>query len=458
MASFSQVVQQILLNFPVFVEGILLFQLVYMFVQYALTKRVEFLWYVGYILTALIICFSVGTGDNFFTAFLESRTYAISLLSLSSLCYWIFWKHLFSINATDGAVYKLVRWMIFLFLLHVTLDIIAKVIPGFQPTNYFIFGILSNIPQLTSLWLFFFTIRTRDKTLAGLLVFGAVAGNILTLISLMGFFKGLVGLPPDNDGLFWFTLSYLVETLFFSLGLAYRTQQIFQRNKDLELRIAETKMAALRAQMNPHFIHNCLNAINRFILNQENDAATHYLTKFSRLIREVLNHSREEQIPLADELKTIERYLEMESLRFSDQFKYEIQVDKKVVPEQTNIPPMLIQPFVENAIYHGLLPKKGERKVTIAVSREQEQLKIIVTDNGVGRIEAARLQSMDILKQKSFGAQITSERVATLREFTGIQAGIETIDLYDIQGASTGTQVVLRLPLYSTDGQVLNIL
>jgi sensor histidine kinase YesM len=441
------VLSQILTNFPVFVEGILLFQIAYMTVQFILTNRASFFWYVLYLLSAIAICFSVVPGENFFQVFLEGKMYANSLLALSSLCYWFFWKSLFDIKAIDGVVNIVVNITVLLLLFLIGADILTKIFPTLQPFYFKVFELLLNVPQVTSLWLFYVTFRTRDKVLSSLLIFGALAGNLLTMVSLLGFPEGVFGLSAAADGLFWFTLSYLVETIFFSFGLAYRTQQIFEKNKDLEIRIVETKMAALRAQMNPHFIHNCLNAINRFILNHENDAATHYLTKFSRLIRDVLNHSRKEHISLADELQTIRHYLDMESLRFSDQFAYNIQVAPNVVPEQVYIPPMLIQPFVENAIYHGLLPKKGDRKVMLEIKQQRGQLIISIIDNGIGRKEAARLQSMNVLKQKALGAQITTERIDSIHELTGIHASVETTDLQDDQGTDCGTTVVLTLPI-----------
>ncbi len=447
METFYNIFDQVKSAFLIFVQGVLTFQTVYMIAQYVLSRRVEFLWYILYLVSAIIICFSVRSEEGFYEIFLESTSYGISLSVFSFICYWMFWKHLFEINRADGAIYFAINGIVILLAFFIGFDILSHIIPLLKPLKDIFYGVFSFAPQVLSIWLFVFTFRNRDKVLAGILISGALMGNIVTLISQVTFLDLLNGNNPQSNSLLWFFLGYLLETTFFSIALAYRTRQIFYKNKRLEVRIAETKMAALRAQMNPHFIHNCLNAINRFILNNENEAAIHYLTRFSRLIRDVLNHSREVSIPLSDELTSIRRYLEMESLRFNDQFKYDIQIGANVAPEKVKIPPMLIQPFVENAIYHGLLPKKGERNLDIDIQLELTQLKVSITDNGIGRSAAARLRNMNVLQTKAFGAQITQERVDALRDFTGAHTSVETRDLHDIKGAVTGTQVILTVPV-----------
>ncbi len=168
------------------------------------------------------------------------------------------------------------------------------------------------------------------------------------------------------------------------------------RERELE------KMQALRAQMNPHFIFNCLSSINNFVLKNETEAASDYLTKFSRLIRTVLNNSKRSFIPLEDELEMVRLYLEMESLRFKGSFTYRIDRDEKIEPSTIFIPPLLIQPFVENAIWHGLLHKADPGgRLDISVKVEKNILICIIEDNGVGRSFSPEYLRVSPLKGKN---------------------------------------------------------
>ena len=164
-----------------------------------------------------------------------------------------------------------------------------------------------------------------------------------------------------------------------------------KKQSDLQQQATELEMQALRAQMNPHFIFNCLNAINGFILTNDSETAAGYLTKFSRLIRMVLNNSQRKFISLEEDLETLELYLYMEKLRFTNNFQYKINCDDSVDALSIFIPPMLLQPFAENAIWHGLMQKEGDGELLIDLHREENILHCTITDNGVGREKASML-------------------------------------------------------------------
>ena len=218
----------------------------------------------------------------------------------------------------------------------------------------------------------------------------------------------------------------------------------------------ELEMQALRAQMNPHFIFNCLSSINNFVLNNETEEASDYLTKFSRLIRTVLNNSKKSYIPLEDELDMLRLYLEMETLRFKDSFTYCIHMDEKIDPLTIFIPPLLIQPFVENAIWHGLLHKAEPGRLDICVKVEKNILICIIEDNGVGRSFARVSESKSVEKKKSMGIQITRQRLSLINgnaEIAGNDFVIE--DLYDDIGHASGTKVILRLMYKEINDEII---
>ncbi|HEY4111686.1 tetratricopeptide repeat-containing sensor histidine kinase [Puia sp.] len=221
----------------------------------------------------------------------------------------------------------------------------------------------------------------------------------------------------------------------------------------LQQRAKELEVQALRSQMNPHFIFNCLNAINRFILGHETEAASDYLTKFSRLMRMIMNHSRHSMISLAEEIEMLQLYLEMECLRFKDAFDYRIDVEENLDTEDVRIPPLLIQPFAENAVWHGLMHKEEHGSLTVRLRVNGDVLTCIVQDNGIGRKHAGMLKSKSAEKHKSMGLQITAERMALLNGPGGSQPFFRIEDLYDEKGSPVGTQVTLTIKINQPAGE-----
>lgn len=210
----------------------------------------------------------------------------------------------------------------------------------------------------------------------------------------------------------------------------------------------ETELRALRSQMNPHFIFNCLNSIKSLTLKNETDKASMYITKFSRLMRQVLENSRSEWVSLHDELDTLTLYLDMEKLRFHNKFCFKLEVSPDLSTHSIKVPPMLIQPYVENAIWHGLMHKDGHGEVVVSlIENDDKQLIIKVIDNGIGRKRSSELKSKSATEKKSFGLKITSERMDILNQYYKINASSTINDLYDELGNPIGTEVCLIIPI-----------
>jgi tetratricopeptide (TPR) repeat protein len=219
-----------------------------------------------------------------------------------------------------------------------------------------------------------------------------------------------------------------------------------QRNQaELQRKAADLEMQALRAQMNPHFIFNCLSSINRFILKNESKAASSYLTRFSRLIRMVLMNSQKNLITLEDELQMLRLYLDMERLRFKDSFSYRISFLNTIEADTIFIPPLLLQPFCENAIWHGLMHKENEGFLDITLSVESDILSCSISDDGIGRQKAEEIKTRSAEKEKSMGLKITTERLALLNREKGVHTFYEIEDLFDNNGMSVGTKVNLKI-------------
>lgn len=221
-----------------------------------------------------------------------------------------------------------------------------------------------------------------------------------------------------------------------------------QRKLQLEKDVVELEQKALRLQMNPHFIFNALNSIQSQIGTDNEQAARYYLAKFSRLMRQILDNSRNATITLEEEVNTLENYLLIEKFCNGDRFDYSVSVDEKIEKDYVKIPPMLLQPFVENAIKHGLKYIDGKRGlIEINFTEKNNVLECSVTDNGIGRAKAEELnKSSKETYHKSTALLVTQERLELYKENSHLDA-LEIIDLHDEQGHATGTRILVRIPI-----------
>jgi|GEM_PF-2793970 len=246
----------------------------------------------------------------------------------------------------------------------------------------------------------------------------------------------------------WWFCAIAILTFAFLIYLIYRyriNQLIKEEEKKTTLeklknQLLEVEMKALRAQMNPHFLFNAMNSIKGIITKGEEAKAASYLTKFSSLLRSILANSEKKKIILAKEIEALKLYIELESLRFTTEFNYQIQIDKNIDTSFTRIPPLILQPFVENAIWHGLIAKSsGVNKLNVNIFRENDFVILEVEDNGVGRKKKAT--SNKPKKQKSMGIGITQKRAELLHS----ENEIRIIDLVDNTGNAIGTKVSIKL-------------
>lgn len=223
-----------------------------------------------------------------------------------------------------------------------------------------------------------------------------------------------------------------------------------QQRLDFERKVERSKieLKALRSQMNPHFIFNSLNSIQHYIFNTRSDEAIKYLNKFARLVRIILSNSEKPSVTVQEDLEALKLYLELEQMRFEDKFDYEIIIDPSVDADYDIMPPLLMQPYVENAILHGLNPKEGKGKLTITLNSKNNFLICTITDNGIGREKAAEIKrTMPFRKHKSMGMKITEDRLKILNEINNSQLSVTITDLKDANGQAMGTRVQLFVPL-----------
>ncbi len=245
----------------------------------------------------------------------------------------------------------------------------------------------------------------------------------------------------------WFRIFAISIIALLIYYLFRRRIKTIQNKAAIQQQLAELEAKAIRAQMNPHFIFNSLNAIQETIITEKVDAAYDYLSRFSKLLRMVLDNSEKNFISLNSELETIRLYLSLEALRFSQSFTYSIELDEDLDKDDIFIPPLLLQPFVENAIWHGLISKEGEKKLVLQFEEKQGNLLCIIHDNGIGRERSAEIkkQKLGANRFESKGTKLVLQRVEILNREKAGSANIETIDLYDEAGNAAGTKVIVTL-------------
>lgn len=244
------------------------------------------------------------------------------------------------------------------------------------------------------------------------------------------------------------TLSVLLISLI--LFMFYR-RRLRQKQNELIINSLETEQQLLRAQMNPHFIFNSLNSIQSLILKNELSLAREYLIVFSKLTRGILEQTRVKFISLAKEIETLTLYLNMEKLRFQSRFDYEFQVDKNINPESLMIPPLLIQPFVENSIQHGMFHKPAQGKIHIQFENKDGYLLCTVTDNGIGRVKSAEINKQRYQKRKSIATQLARDRLKHIHPDSEDTDVLQITDLTDEDGNPTGTRVEIKLKIMNDD-------
>ncbi|MDF0717598.1 histidine kinase [Muricauda sp. 334s03] len=393
-------------------------------------RNVEFLYYPLYVLFSAI--YLTGLDIPVLENFLASRAgFWIGLISqvLINLFYVLFAKYYLNTKnkypLLDLIINIAIGTLVILIISHFAvyfLDLykLQENILDIQRTLMTFFGLFSMVYLL---------FKAKDK-LALFIVFGSFV-----------YMTGALGFWFSQTKYYMMVGSFL-EILIFSLGLAYKIKQEYEGKVALQKEVSLKEISAKRAQINPHFFFNSLGSIQHLILNDNKTAALNYLTKFGKLARNVLESSYETTVTLTEEIELLRSYLELESLRFDNAFSYSIVVDSEIDSDSIDIPLMLIQPFAENAIIHGLIGKKeGEKHLEIRFLKEEKYYVVEVEDNGIGR----RHTEPEVKKKKSRGMEITKKRLKMLDTSDKHKNTIEIIDKYDSHSQPSGTKVTIRL-------------
>jgi sensor histidine kinase YesM len=444
--------------------GCLLFMALYALYSFLLTKDKVFLYYFLYVFCSLLICFH--SVDNrfgirlLFPLYPTLNPYYPGPLhpAVITIFYSLFIFRVTGIRLQSALHIWVARIMLGVLVFQELLSLIDSFRgwPLFENNILYAYGL---VPSGVATLLLIGLVLKSNSPLRYYILAGMLSLLCFTIMPMLINFNfanlsrvldSFVNLFP-----FWMLVGLSLEGLCFILALAYRgrlielekqqiqvnytrdleaqleerTQQIQQQNLQLkhqylkhlntefERKLAHTEMVALRAQMNPHFIFNCLNSIKLYTLQNDSEQASAYLTKFARLIRLVLENSRAELVTLRNELEALQLYIELEAMRFKNKVSFNIEVFPDIDTQYFKIPPLLLQPFVENAIWHGLMHKPQGGKVSISITQPSENLlHIEIIDNGIGRAKAAELKSKSAGKRKSFGMQVTADRIRMINQ------------------------------------------
>lgn len=244
----------------------------------------------------------------------------------------------------------------------------------------------------------------------------------------------------------WFALLLIFSFIGIASIISYLINKRKKDSKIYQRKMLELEMNSLRSQMNPHFLFNSINSIKSYVISKDKEEAAEYLTQFAKLIRMILENSRKKYLTLEEEIEMLKLYIVMEQKRLNFSFDFEVNIDPEL-DLNFLITPMLIQPYVENAIWHGLMNKYGDKKLTLEMSNHENGVLCTVTDNGIGRAKAFELQKENITSKKSLAHKITEDRIDIIKKIYKIDASIKIKDLLDENQDPLGTEVKILLPL-----------
>jgi sensor histidine kinase YesM len=307
------------------------------------------------------------------------------------------------------------------------------------------------IPALTIFtFVSYYIILTRiNDNFSLFFVFGSLIYVVLANISFLEAFVGReFFISKGVEPMFFVYLGALLQSIIFSVLLGLIIKRIEQKSKNAEVKLAvklkemeELKMTALQSQMNPHFLFNSLNSINNFVLKNDIEKASDYITKFSKLIRVILNSSSSPTSSLTEELAVLALYVKLEQMRVNGGFDYIVSVDENLKLDYIKVPTLFLQPFIENAIWHGIMKKDGEKEIELSIKEVQGNVFCVIRDNGIG-INKARELDQITQKKRFFGTETTENRIRVLHQNKSV-----TIETKDISvGTKTGTEVSISFP------------
>ena len=428
------------------IRGGLFVLFIYHFLIFFQNKSKLYLYYSLFLL-AMTIYFTQHVVSNSFQGFYNYFNYSLQFLAYAA--YVSFARDLLDTRHHLILWDKYFQLMVKVLLALAVIFVLIQFFLGFE-FQLKAFTIVA--PLLTiSTFIIYYVVLTKIKDNFSLyFVIGSMIYAILTNISFLEQFTGAEyftsrGVQP----MFFMYLGAILQSIIFSIIIGFTIKRIEQKSKNAEVRLAvklkemeELKMTALQSQMNPHFLFNSLNSINNFVIKNDVEKASDYITKFSKLIRVILNSSSSPTSSLNEELGILALYVKLEQMRVSGGFDYIVNIDERLNLERIKVPPLFLQPFIENSIWHGIMKKEGEKIIELSIKEDDGFVLCVILDNGIG-INKTQEETHLSQKRKFFGAKATENRIRILHQNKGVDIKVEDISSEN----KTGTKVSVRFPL-----------
>ena len=481
-------------GFLVFTLGILFILTVYHFILYFQHKDKLYLLYSGYtffIFLSQLQWIKEGFLFHFFKPVEEIIRFPEVFTEAYYIIYCYFAFSFLEIKKELPWWYKKCFQWLYVIVAYCTLKLVVFIITGNRMVlykGYFFFTIMMSALGIV-MYIPFFKSKSKLKYY---MIIGSMVLFITSVSSLL-YYLHLKGIGERVESAYSILyIGFILENIIFSLGLGHKQKLILEErnksqkqlikqyaeneqlrekvqkkleldiealNKQTELKkleavkmqydkeLAELKVATLRNQMNPHFIFNSLNSIKRYIIDNDKKEAVFYLNKFSKLIRKILASTIDTESSLQEELEILELYMSIENTRLDNTVDFSLSVDETLNLRMIKVPPLITQPFIENAIWHGLALKKGNRKLTVQVFKVNEnQVQIDIVDNGIGRVRSREIKEKKIHQRSSVGIKLTEERLQHFAKNYKSKSTIVFTDLYE-KNQPEGTKVSLLIPL-----------
>ncbi len=433
-------------GFQAWIQGILFILFLYHFLLYFQNRNLMFLYYSAFVFCLLVYFMHHGP-KMFYLTKIPSRTVPL-FYGIQFLGYFFYISYIREVAQTKQVIPKwdktlLISRKVLLFFvltictlnyffdsnqIYILVLVVFFLLTIFAIINYFIFYRIKGIP-------------------IKLLIIGSIAYLVMANISL---FHNTIFILYNQrlpyDPILFMEIGAVTESLLFALVIGYRINAIEKEKNIVQVQLLQKsieasnlKIVALKAQMNPHFIFNALNSINNYILKNNKEEASDYLTKFSKLIRKILKNSSETAITLREEIEILRTYIKLEQLRVDGGFGFTLH-NHQIDLDALTVPPLFLQPYVENAIWHGLSHKEGVKKLEISIhSNNETNTYIKIKDNGIGREASSRITSK--LNRRSFGTRITEERINSIDK----TAKVTIEDILDTTHKVCGTLVTISI-------------
>lgn len=468
-------------------QGVLFILVAYHTTSYVFTKDKSFAIYACYLI--LVTVYLIPKTENDSSTFISQKlaSFFNAFNWIIQIWYWMLyaWFSIYFLNLKEKNIDLAVKIMLFI-LVNTICSTLFFIIDFFifdhlYMGRYFIFAFTP--VSLIILSFFLKAIYQHKDKINTFFVFGLIFFVSFSVLAL--YFSFAKYYPFTTlDPIAFFMIGVLLEAVTLSIGLGYK-YHLYRKERDdynslliselrkndalkdqlneqltekleshkiaevealYEKQINELKLTSLLSQMNPHFIFNALNSIKLYIINNEPKTAAHYLNKFSKLIRRILEASTAKETSLQDELETMDLYMTLENIRFNNEIEFDINVNEELNLNAIKVPPLVIQPFLENAIWHGLSSKKENKKIAIFIDIKNNYLKICIEDNGIGRKAAAKIKSDKSINRKSLGIELSKERLTNFVKNYNKNYSICYKDLSENEKAA-GTKVVIKIPL-----------